>query len=88
MLIREWIEQNRNVFLACSALTQAIREELKGGDPDVRFVYLKGDAEHIRERLRKREGHFMPASLVASQFETLEEPAPAEALIVDALGPI
>jgi gluconokinase len=49
---------------------------------DVQLVYLKGDAEVIGRRLAIRHGHFMPASLLQSQFETLEEPGPDENPIV------
>jgi len=44
------------------------------GQPEVRFIYLKGDPALIRQRLLARQGHFMPADLLASQFATLEEP--------------
>jgi gluconokinase len=47
----------------------------------VRFVYLKGDYDRIRERLEARQGHFFDLGLLATQFETLEEPR--RALAVD-----
>ena len=40
-------------------------------------MYLKGDYELILERMRSREDHFMPVSLLKSQFATLEEPSAA-----------
>jgi gluconokinase len=60
--------------LACSALKQAYRDRLGGDRPAVRFIYLKGDYALIRQRLQKRQGHFMPADLLKSQFATLEVP--------------
>jgi gluconokinase len=49
-------------------------------------VYLKGDAAAIEPRLVSRRGHFMPASLLASQFATLEEPR--DAIVVDVTRPL
>ena len=82
--IRGWLSSGRGAVLACSALTRAIREELRTGDDRVRFVYLKGGEAGIRARMKERRGHFMPASLLKSQFETLEEPA--DAVVVDAMA--
>lgn len=49
----------------------------------VRFVHLSGSREVIEGRMAKREGHYMPVSLLDSQFAALEAPAPDEALSVD-----
>jgi gluconokinase len=68
--------------LACSALKQRYRDTLTGERATL-FIYLKGDRETLRSRLVKREGHFMPADLLDSQLETLEEPADAVVLPVD-----
>jgi len=65
-----------HVVVACSALRQAYRDRLAQAG-EVRFAYLKGDAATIEPRLASRSGHFMPASLLASQFATLEEPSAA-----------
>ena len=65
------------VVLACSALKQAYRDQLKAGRRDVHLVYLKGDEPLIRRRLEERAGHFMPAALLASQLAALEEPSGA-----------
>jgi gluconokinase len=75
--IGAWLEQDRTVVLACSALKQRYRDILKAGRPGVVFVHLKGDKVLIRARLQKRRGHYMPASLLDSQLATLEEPADA-----------
>jgi gluconokinase len=74
--ISSWISQGRNVVLACSALKRGYRRELEVG-PEVRFVYLKGSADLIAERLRARHGHFANEQILASQFADLEEPEDA-----------
>jgi len=71
--ITHWIAENRNVVLACSALKRSYRQELETG-ADVRFAYLKGNAELIESRLRDRHGHFAGEQILASQFADLEEP--------------
>ena len=71
--------------LACSALKQAYRDRLARAG-DLRVVYLKGDAATIQPRISSRSGHFMPASLLASQFATLEEPN--DAFVVDVAQPV
>lgn len=68
-------------FLACSALKQKYRDRLVAGLPEARFVYLKGSRELIRSRLEQRRNHFMPASLLDSQFAILEEPE--NAIVLD-----
>jgi gluconokinase len=65
------------VFLACSALKQIYRDRLSAGIPTLRFIYLEGSKELIRDRMRQRKDHFMPASLLDSQFAALEVPADA-----------
>jgi gluconokinase len=68
--------------VSCSALKRAYRDVLVHGRSDVRLVYLKGTRELIAERLALRKDHFMPASLLDSQFATIEEPTPDEHVIV------
>ena len=84
--IAAWIDATRcagrHGIVACSALKRSYRDILLGGRPDVRLVYLKGDAELIACRTAKRRGHFMPAALLQSQFDALEEPGPDENPIV------
>lgn len=72
-VITKWIAEGRNVVLACSALKRSYRQKLEAG-PQVRFVYLKGSASLIADRLRTREGHFAGEAILASQFADLEEP--------------
>lgn len=80
--IAAWIDERRAAgghgIVSCSALKRAYREVLVGGRPDVLLVYLRGEEGLIARRQAARTGHFMPATLVRSQFETLEEPAPDE----------
>jgi gluconokinase len=82
--IGTWLDAGKAVVLACSALKQRYRDILKGGRPGVRFVHLKGDEALIRKRLDKRRGHYMPASLLESQFAALEEAGDAITVGIDA----
>jgi len=84
--IAAWIDecrrQGKNCVVACSALRRAYRARLSRGHDDVRFVYLRGDYDVIASRLSGRSGHYMPVSLLASQFRTLEEPKSDENALV------
>ncbi len=73
-LIRDLISETQSAVISCSALTQKYRDRLAANRNEVVFVYLKGGYDLTRERLLKRKGHFMKAALLASQFDTLEEP--------------
>ncbi|MEO5701453.1 MAG: gluconokinase [Casimicrobiaceae bacterium] len=77
--------RGEQAVLACSALKEAYRQRLAAAG-DVCFVYLKGDRETIGARIAQRRGHYMPPSLLDSQFATLEEPQ--EALVVDVTLPL
>ena len=68
--------------VACSALKRRYRERLSGGHGDVRFAYLEGSFDTIAARLAQRTGHYMPLSLLESQFESLEVPGADENPIV------
>jgi len=80
--ITQWIAEGRNVVLACSALKRSYRDKLDAG-PEVRFVYLKGSAALIAERLRARRGHFANEQILAGQFADLEDPAGALTVSID-----
>ena len=82
--IDRWLAAGRSVVLACSALKQRYRDVLAKGRPGVRFVHLEGDKALIRVRLDGRRGHYMPATLLDSQFAALEPPA--DAITVDVAG--
>ncbi|NGO70108.1 gluconokinase [Streptomyces boncukensis] len=58
--------------LVCSALKRRYRDRLRQASPRLFFIHLDGPEELIRERMAHREGHFMPASLLRSQFADLE----------------
>jgi gluconokinase len=80
--IAAWIDKTRRSgghgVIACSALKRGYRDVLMGDRPDVSLVYLKGDESLIARRIATRHEHFMPQSLLHSQFEALEEPGPDE----------
>ena len=76
--IDQWRSAGVHGVVTCSALKRAYRDILIGDRPDVRLVHLKGEHTLIADRMAARQGHFMPASLLDSQFATLEDPAPEE----------
>ena len=76
--------RGEHVILACSALKETYRHKLADTPGPTRFVYLKGGFETMRGRLRVRRGHYLKETLLRSQFEALEEPAPKAALVIDA----
>jgi carbohydrate kinase (thermoresistant glucokinase family) len=80
--IAAWIDAREAAgepgIVTCSALKHAYRDILIGDRPRVRLVYLRGDKAVIAKRLASRTDHFMPASLLDSQFATLEEPVADE----------
>jgi gluconokinase len=68
----------------CSALKRAYRDVLRGAAPGIRFVFLHGEMPLVAARQAARIGHFMPPSLVASQFATLEVPGEDEPDVIAA----
>lgn len=84
--IAAWIAdrgtEGRSTVLACSALKRSYREVLRQGTLRLDFVHLDGPAEVIRARMARREGHYMPASLLESQLATLEPAQPDESVLV------
>jgi gluconokinase len=74
--------EGKGAVVACSALKRVYRDVLMKGRTDARLAYLRGDSPTVAARLASRDGHFMPASLLASQFATLEEPTADERPIV------
>jgi len=78
-------EQGEAAIIACSALKAAYRDILRAGNPNVEFVHLKGDFAVIAARLAARKGHYMPPTLLNSQFDALQEPT--DAFIVDIAPP-
>ncbi|BCG72435.1 gluconokinase [Mesorhizobium sp. 113-1-2] len=83
------IREGQGVVAACSALKRSYRERLRGFCADIVYLYLEIDPATARERVAGRKGHFMPASLVDSQFAILEPPGRDErALTIDATRPV
>jgi gluconokinase len=80
--IAHWIDERCEMgepgIVSCSALKRVYRQRIIGARRRVRLVYLKGDRALIGRRLEARRHHFMPASLLESQFATLEEPRAGE----------
>lgn len=83
--IKEWGD-NKGAVLACSALKASYRTILRSQYANVTFVFLNASEEMIRNRFAQRADHFMPDSLIASQFDTLE--VPNKALHVNADLPL
>lgn len=81
--IDSWLQEGKNIVLACSGLKATYRQILSRDSPSVRLVYLKGSFELINQRLRNRTNHFMNQELLQSQFDTLEEPTLEESIWVD-----
>ena len=71
-----------STVLACSALKRSYRDVLRQGPPQVDFVHLDGVTELIRDRMTRRPGHYMPASLLDSQTAILEHLRPDEPGVV------
>jgi len=78
MRIREAREADTGLVMSCSALKRSYRDVLRAEAGELRFVFLRGTRALLAERLAERRGHFMPPSLLDSQFATLQEPSPDE----------
>jgi gluconokinase len=77
--IGEWLAQHGDGgVMSCSALKRKYRDQMRRHCPTVEFLHLSGTPEVIGKRQASRPGHFMPASLLASQFATLEPLDPDE----------
>jgi gluconokinase len=89
--VAAWIDKTRanhlHGVIACSALKRRYRDILIGDRTDVRLVYLKGDETMIARRIATRHEHFMPRSLLHSQFEALEEPGSDEGPVIVSIEP-
>lgn len=83
------LAKGEHPVLTCSSLKLIYRQRLRDAVPGLGFVFLELSKELASERCSHRPGHFMPASLVDSQFATLEPPyGEPLTLIVDASQPI
>ena len=90
--VAEWIDErldaDQNGVITCSALKRSYRDAMNRRGSGVVFVFLAGRKDAMKARLAARSGHFMPASLVESQFSDLEEPTSDEpAIRLDAAAP-
>jgi gluconokinase len=72
-----------NAVVACSALKQKYRDALADNVPDVRWVYLRGEPDLLRDRLVSRVGHYAGPALIETQLADLEPPANALVLAVE-----
>lgn len=79
--IDSWLQDDKNMVLACSALKASYRQMLLRDRQRMRLVYLKGSFEQIKQRMEHRPHHYMKVDLLRSQFDILEEPH--EGIIVD-----
>lgn len=82
----ELLSTGRSGVIACSALRRDYRRILVADRPGMVLVYLRGTIELISGRIQSRKNHFMPAALLRSQFDTLEEPGPEESAIIVDIG--
>lgn len=85
-LIAEKLDAGESGVLACSALKAAYREQLQIDPERIHFIYLRGEFDLIHSRLAARSDHYMPAELLKSQFDDLEEPS--EIYTVDIARPL
>ena len=79
------LAERQEVIIGCSALRRRYRDRIRAGagaGGPVTFISLEGSRAEIEARMAARRGHFMPASMVESQFATLEPPGPDEAPVV------
>lgn len=82
--VGRWLEDHAGpgAVVACSALRKEYRAALRRGHLPVRFVLLDPGPEAVARRLTRRTGHFMPPSLLASQYETLQPLLGADGITV------
>jgi gluconokinase len=86
---RELTRHPDGAVLTCSALKRSYRDSLRAAAPGLRFVHLALGEQDALRRVAGRSGHFYPPSLVASQFQALEDPAGEPGVVVvDALLPL
>lgn len=75
--LRTRSERGERVVLACSALKISYRTAIAAGLPQMHWIFLDGTFELIAARMRVRPNHYMPESLLRSQFDALERPEDA-----------
>ena len=82
-LLRTRSERGEGVVLACSALRKNYRAAIGMGLPQAHWIFLDGSFELIAERMRERPNHYMPESLLRSQFDALERPEDAITISIE-----
>ena len=70
--VGQWLADHDRGVMSCSALKRRYRDQLRSHRPTIEFLHLTGSPTLIDRRQVERTGHFMPSSLVVSQFEALE----------------
>ncbi|MEO7018003.1 MAG: gluconokinase [Leifsonia sp.] len=85
--VDEQLDAGQSGLITCSALKRSYRDVINRRGSGVVFVYLYGARETIAARLATRQGHYMPPSLLESQFADLEEPGADEPAIRIDVGP-
>jgi gluconokinase len=87
--VAEVLRDDAPVIVGCSALRRVYRDRIRaGGGGPVQFVHLVGSRNVIAARMAARTGHYMPTTLLDSQFATLEPPGPDEAVAVEIDQPL
>jgi gluconokinase len=76
--VGQWLADHDDGVMSCSALKRRYRDQLRSHRTDVAFLHLTGSPELIGARQAGRPGHFMPSSLLISQFDALEPLDPDE----------
>lgn len=84
--VQDWRQHGQSGVIACSSLRRYYREIILDHADDLCFAYLRGGFPLIEQRLTARQGHYMPLSLLESQFKTLEEPMADEPAITLDVG--
>jgi gluconokinase len=89
--VADWVDAHLDAgesgLITCSALKRSYRDVINRRGSGVMFVFLAGSRATIAPRLAGRQGHFMPPSLLESQFADLEDPQPDEPSIRVDIGP-
>jgi len=79
--VRLWTDEGGNGVVTCSSLKRHYRDTISGGSCKVCYVYIQGTQAEISPRLTRRTGHFMPSTMLDSQFSVLEEPGEDETVL-------
>ncbi|QLB15851.1 gluconate kinase [Mannheimia granulomatis] len=75
-------QKSEKGIIVCSALKKKYRDQIRQGNANVSFIFLHGSFELVLERMKQRQGHFMKADMLQSQFNTLEIPQADESDVI------